>query len=81
MNSNYFTNSHVGKVAILGRIPTNSYSNPYNNHDHQKCPHATREDAEAEVRRMKRLNYEGNGRLNVYYNRDLRNWYVGRSSH
>lgn len=54
-------------------------SNPRNNHDHQKKRHATREDAELEVFRMKLLGVEGCERLNVYKNEQLDSWFVGRS--
>ena len=60
---------------------TTSYSNPYNNHDRDKYLHATREDAELEVARMKRCDYyEGSERLNAYCNKELGAWFVGRSS-
>lgn len=74
--------SHRGPpLEYTHYIPSNtSFTNPYNNHDHEKHPHATREDAEAEVLRMKRLGYEGSARLQIYYNRQLRAWFVGRSS-
>ena len=65
-----------------GKHVRRSFSKPvYNNHDHQKHPHATRAHAEAEMRRMKQYGYEGSERLNVYYNRDYGSWYVGRSSY
>jgi hypothetical protein len=53
-------------------------STPNNNHDHLKVKHSTRQDAEAEANRMRRRGYEGSERLNVYYNGNLRGWYVGR---
>ena len=56
-----------------------SYSNPYNNHDHDKQPHFSRESAELEVARMKRMQLPGHERLNVYYNEELGAWFVGRS--
>jgi hypothetical protein len=55
-----------------------SYSNPGNNHDHLKHKHRTREFANEEVRRMQRQGYGESERLNVYYNRELDGWYVGR---
>jgi hypothetical protein len=56
-----------------------NYSNPNNNHDAQKFKHDARSGAEAEVRRMKRDgSYQDTNRLNVYYNRELNGWYVGR---
>jgi hypothetical protein len=56
-----------------------SYSST-NNHDHLKHKHSTREDAESEIRRMKRNGCDGSERLNAYYNSDYKGWYVGRSS-
>ncbi len=54
---------------------------PYNNHDDQKFKHSNRYSAEAEVRRMKRRRYPGSERLQVYYNRELKGWFVGRSKY
>ena len=54
-------------------------SNPYNNHDHLKKRHLTRESAEQEKRRMQSLGLSGSERLNVYKNEELGGWFVGRS--
>lgn len=64
--------------GLLHDHGTVNYSNPRNNHDHLKCKYATREEAESMVRRMKRANCDGSERLNVYYNRELEGWYVGK---
>lgn len=56
-----------------------NYSNPSNNHDHLKHKHTTKEEAEAEVSRMKRCGYDDSHRLRVYYNPELHGWFVGRS--
>jgi hypothetical protein len=56
------------------------YSNLENNHDDAKHRHSTRGGAEAEVGRMQRAGYRGSDRLNAYYNRDRKGWYVGKSS-
>ena len=49
-----------------------------NNHDHLKFKHGTRQGAQAEVDRMRRQGYKDSERLNVYYNADLKGWFVGR---
>ena len=54
------------------------YSNPDNNHDHLKHPHSSQRSAEAEVKRMKRRGRTGSDRLQSYYNRERKAWYVGR---
>lgn len=56
-----------------------NYSNPRNNHDHLKKMHASLEDAELEIGRMKWLGLPGSDRLNAYYNAHLGGWFVGRS--
>lgn len=56
-----------------------SYSNPNNNHDHNKVKYETKKDAELEVARMQRLGLSDSDRLNVYYNRELQGFFVGRS--
>jgi hypothetical protein len=61
---------HSGEQAV-------ELSNPNNNHDDGKFKHSTRRGAEAEANRMRRRGYEGSERLNVYYNDELRGWYVG----
>ncbi len=55
------------------------YHVPRNNHDHLKYMHSSRENAEAEVCRMKLIGFEGSERLNAYYNSEHRGWYVGKS--
>lgn len=58
-----------------------AYSNPSNNHDHLKYKHSTRQEAVNEMQRMKQsAYYEETERLNVYYNRELNGWYIGRSN-
>ena len=57
-----------------------SYSNPHNNHDHNKRMHATRCEAESMVDRMRRSGVPDSERLNVYYNKQRNGWFVGRSS-
>jgi hypothetical protein len=54
------------------------YSNPGSNHDHLKYKHSSRRSAELEVTRMKMAGYDESERLNVYFNRELDGWYVGR---
>jgi hypothetical protein len=56
--------------------PGISYSNPRNNHDDEKVKHPSQESAQAEARRMQA---GGSRTLNVYYNRELDGWYIGRS--
>lgn len=56
-----------------------SYSNPHNNHDHQKRKHETRASAEREVDRMRWKGLPDSERMNVYYNDELDGWFVGRS--
>ena len=63
------------------RHASTSFSHPNNNHDHVKHPHASRGDATAEVRRMQQCGYDDSARLNVYYNRQLEAWYVGRGAY
>ena len=58
--------------------PQTRYTNQSNNHDNIKFKHSTQASAEAEVRRMQGARYDGSERLNVYYNRDLGGWFVGR---
>ena len=74
-NHGYYPGRGAGFGASI------SHSNPYINHDHMKHQHASRESAIAEVNRMQQHGYEGSGRLNVYYNRQLEGWYVGRSKY
>jgi len=52
------------------------YSNPGNNHDCQKVPHASISEAQAEAIRLERRGY---GSMNTYYNSDHKAWYNGRS--
>ena len=47
-----------------------------NNHDHLKFKHQTRPGAQAEVDRMRRRGYKDSEWLNVYYNADLKGWFV-----
>ena len=63
------------------RYTPTSFSHPNNNHDHVKHPHASRGDATAEVCRMQQCGYDDSARLNVYYNRQLKAWYVGRGAY
>jgi hypothetical protein len=56
-------------------------SNPRNNHDDEKHKHASQEEAEAEISRMRRNGYHGSDRLNAYYNDELQGWFVGRSKY
>ena len=49
-----------------------------NNHNHCKFKHGTQWGAQAEVDRMRSLGYEDSERLNVYYNENLKGWFVGR---
>jgi hypothetical protein len=49
-----------------------------NNHDDFKVKHITHADAQAEAYRMRHYGYKGSERLKVYYNPDLRGWFVGR---
>ena len=56
------------------------YSNPRNNHDDQKIKYKTRKDAEKVMRRMIRQGCNGWERLNVYKNKKLGTWHVGRSN-
>mmetsp|Transcript_7824 Transcript_7824/g.7374 ORF Transcript_7824/g.7374 Transcript_7824/m.7374 type:complete len:101 (+) Transcript_7824:63-365(+) len=53
-------------------------SNPRNNHDDSKHKHASAKSAEAEVERMQRNDYEDSDRLNVYYNKQLKGFFVGK---
>ena len=53
------------------------YSNPNNNHDDQKQPHASRNEAEIEAARMQCNNPHDN--FNAYFNKERSSWYVGRS--
>ena len=55
------------------------YSNPNNNHDHEKQPHASCEEAEFEAARMQRHN--PGDTFNAYFNKERDSWYVGRSKY
>ena len=70
VGSDYGSGTRRGKIRHI---------NPQNNHDRIKHRHATREDAEQEVERMKRLNYKGSERLQVHYNKELGCWFTGKS--
>ena len=56
-----------------------SYSNPRKNHDNNKVMHPSRWSAEKEKKRLKRVGFEGSEKLNVYFNKELRGWFVGKS--
>ena len=56
-----------------------NYSNPNNNHDHQKQSHASCEEAEFEAARMQRHN--PGDTFNAYFNKERDSWYVGRSKY
>ena len=57
-----------------------SFSNPHNNHDHNKVAYSSRQSAQREVSRMQSTGLDRNGRLNEYYNRERKAWFVGRSN-
>jgi hypothetical protein len=68
--------SHNRRSHVADNCPR---SNPSNNHDKEKHRHATREDAQAEIHRMRRNGYEGSERLTEYYSDELQAYFIGRN--
>jgi hypothetical protein len=52
----------------------------HSNHDHQKWSYHTREGAEIAGKRMHDQRCESWERLNVYYNDELDDWFIGKGS-
>ena len=54
-------------------------SNLNNNHDQDKRPYHSKEDAEVVVQRMKRQGHDPNDTLVSYHNTELGTWFVGNN--
>ena len=54
--------------------------NQYNNHDDDKIPYRTQQEAEAVVREMKQRGVPHAERLNSYFNHERQRWFVGNSN-
>ena len=66
-------------VEETGSFSETILSNPNNNHDDQKHPHRSREEAEFEAKRMGRQHPQDT--YVAYYNEQKHRWFVGRKQY
>jgi|DEB0MinimDraft_10_1074344.scaffolds.fasta_scaffold383095_1 cell division protein YceG involved in septum cleavage len=69
-------------LIILYLIFVSFKGNKYltKNHDHLKIKHSSKEKAISAMNKLKQKNIQGSERLQVYYNPNLKGWFVGKSS-
>lgn len=76
----YWWTSSENVVEETGSFSeTTRLSNPNNNHDDQKHPHRSRDEAEFEAKRMGRQHPQDT--YVAYYNEQKHRWFVGREQY